>query len=501
MTRMTVGEMVVSRADGAMLDALIVGAGMSGLLAAIRLKQAGFGELQILERNEDLGGTWWSNRYPGCACDIPSHFYSYSFAPNPDWTRAYPQQSEVLTYFNRVADRYGLRPHIRFGAEVASAAFDEEEGCWTVTLADGTERRARILILATGQLSRPAVPQIAGAELFRGAAFHSAQWEAGVDLAGKKVAVIGNGPSAAQIVPAIAPEVSKLVVFQRTPNWFYPRGDRPYRAVERFLFRHLPGYARMHRALIYLHRESLYPGFKQGSIASRYLDRVVRRVLERQVKDPALRARLTPDYPPGCKRIIVSDDYLPALQRENVILETSSIARITPSGIVTEAGSSHDFDVIVYGTGFRSTEFVSPIRVTGAAGADLHEQWADGAEAYCGTTVAGFPNMFILYGPNTNLGHNSIIFMVEQQVEHMMRLVETLFRRRLRSITVRPAVMAAYNKALQAELGSSVWKTGCRNWYMTDRGKITNNWPHSTIAWRKRTRRISLEDFELVPAA
>ncbi|HEV2818596.1 MAG TPA: NAD(P)/FAD-dependent oxidoreductase [Allosphingosinicella sp.] len=500
MTRMTVGEMVVSKSDGAVLDVLIVGAGMSGLLAAIRLKQAGLGKLQILEKSEGLGGTWWSNRYPGCACDIPSHFYSYSFAPNPDWTRAYPQQSEILTYFGRVADSYGLRPLIRFGAEVAGAAYDEAAGCWTVTMADGAALSARILILATGQLSRPAIPRIEGAELFEGAAFHSAQWDENMDLTGKRVAVIGNGPSSAQIVPAIAPDVAKLVVFQRTPNWFYPRGDRPYGPLERFLFRHLPGYARMHRAFIYLQRESLYAGFRQGSFAARFLDRTVRKILERQVADPKLRERLTPDYPPGCKRIIVSDDFLPTLQRENVTLETDAIARITPRGIVTAGGTSHEVDVIVYGTGFRSTEFVAPIEITGAAGASLSQRWEGGAEAYCGTTVAGFPNMFILYGPNTNLGHNSIIFMVEQQVAHMMRLVETLFRRGLRSVAVRPAAMKAYNERLQADLGGSVWKTGCRNWYMTERGKITNNWPHSTIAWRRRTRRIDLDDFELVAA-
>jgi len=486
-------------AENAILDALIVGAGMSGLLAAIRLKQAGFGRLLILEKSEGLGGTWWSNRYPGCACDIPSHFYSYSFAPNPDWTRAYPQQSEILKYFGRVADKYRLRPLIRFGTEVAGAAYDGDEGCWTVTNADGSSRRARILILATGQLSRPAIPRIEGAEQFQGPVFHSAQWDETVGVKGKRVAIIGNGPSSAQIVPAIAPDVARMVVFQRTPNWFYPRGDRPYGRVEKFLFRHLPGYARMHRAFIYLQRESLYAGFRQGSLAASWLARTVRRMLERQVPDPALRAKLTPDYPPGCKRIIVSDDFLPAMQRDNVVLETDSIARITPSGIVTGSGTVHEVDVIVYGTGFRSTEFVAPIEVKGSGGVDLRTVWADGAEAYCGTTVAGFPNMFILYGPNTNLGHNSIIFMVEQQVAHMMRLVEIVFRRGLRSIGVRPAAMAAYNEGLQADLGSWVWKTGCRNWYMTDQGKITNNWPHSTIAWRKRTRRIDLDDFELVP--
>lgn len=483
-----------------MLDALIVGAGMSGLLAAIRLKQAGFTKLQIVERSEGLGGTWWSNRYPGCACDIPSHFYSYSFAPNADWTRVYPQQSEILSYFGRVADEYGLRPHLRFGTEVASAAFDEKAGCWVVAMAGGAEQRARILVLATGQLSRPAIPSIEGANLFEGAAFHSAQWDETIDLAGKRVAVIGNGPSSAQIVPAIAPKVGKLVLFQRTPNWFHPRGDRPYRRIERLLFRHLPGYARLHRAIIFLHRESLYPSFKQGTLAARYLGRVVRRMLERQVADPALRARLTPDYPPGCKRIIISDDFLPTLERDNVALETDAIARITATGIVTTAGTAHEVDVIVYGTGFRSTEFVAPIEVTGVAGASLRERWAGGAEAYYGTTVAGFPNMFILYGPNTNLGHNSIIFMVEQQVAHMMRLVELLFRRRLRSIGVRAAAMAAYNRTLQGELETSVWKAGCRNWYMTEQGKITNNWPRSTFAWRKRTRRLDLNDFELVPA-
>ena len=246
-----------SDAKSEMLDALIVGAGMSGLLAAIRLKKAGLGKIRILERSEGLGGTWWSNRYPGCACDIPSHFYSYSFAPNPDWTRAYPRQSEILTYFGRVADSYGLRGHISFGVEVASAAFDDQEGCWTVRDANGTEQRARLLILATGQLSRPAIPRIEGAELFAGPIFHSAEWDESVDVAGKRVAIIGNGPSSAQIVPAIAPEVGHMVVFQRTPNWFYPRGDRPYGRLEKFLFRHLPGYARMHRAFIYVQRESL----------------------------------------------------------------------------------------------------------------------------------------------------------------------------------------------------------------------------------------------------
>jgi len=483
-----------------MLDALIVGAGMSGLLAAIRLKQAGFGKLAILEKSEGVGGTWWSNRYPGCACDIPSHFYSYSFAPNPDWTRVYPQQAEILKYMERVADTYALRPHIRFGTEVTNAAFDEAAGCWTVTRADGVEERARILILATGQLSRPAIPKIEGAGLFKGPAFHSAQWDGKAELSGKRVAVIGTGPSSAQIVPEIAPEVGKLVLFQRTPNWFYPRGDRPYSRFERFLFRHLPGYARLHRAFIYLHRESLYLGFRRGTLAARILARQLRRILERQVADPELRARLTPDYPPGCKRIIVSDDFLPTLERDNVALETDRIARITPTGIVTEAGRTHEVDVIVYGTGFQSTQFVAPIKVTGAAGASLRERWAEGAEAYCGTTVAGFPNMFILYGPNTNLGHNSIIFMVERQVEHMMRLVETLFHRGLRSIGVKSAAMASYNRLLQDQLESSVWKAGCRNWYMTERGKITNNWPRSTFAWRKRTRALDLKDFELLPA-
>jgi cation diffusion facilitator CzcD-associated flavoprotein CzcO len=486
------------REDG-ILDALIVGAGMSGLLAAIRLKQAGLTKIRILERNEGLGGTWWSNRYPGCACDIPSHFYSYSFAPNPDWTRAYPQQSEILAYFERVTDRYRLRGHIRFATEVKRAVFDSGRGTWTVTTADGAERVARVLILATGQLSRPLIPAIAGAESFHGPAFHSAEWPGGLHLRGKRVAVIGTGPSAAQIVPAIAPEVARLVVFQRTPNWFHPRGDRAYRSFERWLFRHLPGYARLHRALIYLQRESLYPGFRQGSLAARLLVRRLRRMIERQVRDPDLRARLTPDYPPGCKRVIVSDDFLPALQRPDVTLESDPIARITPNGIITASGGSYEVDAIVYGTGFRSTEFVAPIEVVGETGVTLRESWADGAEAYCGSSVAGFPNMFILYGPNTNLGHNSIIFMVERQVEHVMRLVRLLFSGRYRSIAVRPAVMDAYNQALQARLDDSVWKAGCRSWYMTEQGKITNNWPYSTFAWKRQLREVKAAHYELRP--
>lgn len=484
-----------------MLDAIVIGAGMSGILAAIKLKQAGFNDLVILEKSTAAGGTWWDNRYPGCACDVPSHFYSYSFEPNPHWTRIFPQQPEILAYFQGVAQKYGLMPHMRFSTEVSRARFDEARGCWQVTTAAGEVLEGRTLIFGTGQLSRPLIPQFEGSDTFKGKVFHSARWDHAYDLAGKRVAVIGTGPTAAQFVPEIVDKVARLVVFQRTPNWFFPRRDRPYSPLERGLFRQVPGALRLHRWWIYLNLEFRFLGFKQDSWMAKLMTRLLLKHLKEEVPDEALRAKLTPDYPVGCKRIIIADDYLPAMQRPNVVLDTSGIARITEDAVIDKDGNRHEVDCIIYGTGFEATEFLVPIEVEGLAGQSLHQAWQGGAEAYQGVTVAGFPNMFLLYGPNTNLGHNSIIFMVENQVEHMMALIRTLRTRGLRFIDVRRDVMARYNAWLQEALRHSVWTAGCRNWYMTAEGKVTQNWPFSTLAWWRRLHHTRLEDFNLVGKA
>jgi cation diffusion facilitator CzcD-associated flavoprotein CzcO len=479
-----------------MYDAVIVGAGMAGLLAAIRLKQRGR-SFVVLERSRDVGGTWSSNTYPGCACDVPSVLYSYSFEPNPDWTRVYPQQAEILAYFQRIAHKYDLMPHIHLGVEATRAVFGDAQGRWRVETRGGQEFRGRTLIFGTGQLSRPLIPHFDGIERFAGKVFHSAEWDHGYDLAGKRVAVIGNGPSAAQFIPEIAPRVAHLTVMQRTPNWVLERPDRPYRAWERWLFRRLPITARAVRALIYMRLETVFRGFRRGSLTARLLTSKLRTFMERQLPDPVLRAKLIPDYPVGCKRIMVTSDFLPTFRRGNVTLDTDPIAWVTSNAIVTRGGREHRVDAIIYGTGFEATQFLAPIRVVGRNGAALEDAWRDGAEAYLGASVAGFPNMFILYGPNTNLGHNSIIYMVERQVEHVMRLIDALFAQRVRAIDVRRDVMRTYNEALQAVLETSVWRAGCRSWYQTAAGKVTTNWPYSCGAWARRLRRTQLEDFEV----
>jgi cation diffusion facilitator CzcD-associated flavoprotein CzcO len=477
-----------------MLEAVIIGAGMSGLLAAIKLQQAGISDFVILEKMHDVGGTWAQNTYPGCACDVPSHLYSYSFELNPNWSRHHPLQAELLAYYRSVAAKHGLIEKIRFGSKVAGTAFDSDTSCWQVEIEEGKPVRARNLIFATGQLSRPQIPTLKNAEVFGGKAFHSANWDHDFDFRGKRVAVIGNGPSAVQFVPEIAPLVDHLVLFQRTANWFLPRNDRPYSTLARTAFRNIPGVMRLHRAYIYLQLEMRFMGFKPGSRMSRWLDGFVRRELEKQVPDPQLRAKLTPDYLVGCKRGVVSDDFLPALRRENVALETAAISHVTKTGIVTADGVEHAVDAILYGTGFEASDFLVPMKVTGPAGRDLHEQWKDGAEAFNGLAVAGFPNMFILYGPNTNSGHTSIIFMIENQVNYMVRLMQITKHQRAATIEVKPAVMAHYNDWLQSKLKNSIWVTGCRSWYLKN-GKVTQNWPLSSLSWKRRLKTVNPEDF------
>jgi cation diffusion facilitator CzcD-associated flavoprotein CzcO len=478
-----------------MLDSIIVGTGMSGMLAAIKLKEAGLNNFVMLERATSLGGTWQSNTYPGCACDVPSHLYSYSFEPNPNWTRVYPLQAEILAYFKQVADKYSLLPHMRFNCEIASAEYESATGSWRVTTRGGEHHHARTLIFGTGQLSKPSIPHFAGIETFKGKVFHSAHWEHGHDLTGKRVAVIGNGPSAVQFIPEIAPLVKQLIVLQRTANWFVPRLDRPYKPWEQWAFKHVPGYRAFTRARIYLRNELVFQAFRQGSFLARKLLRDSQNVITTQVPDATLRAKLMPNYPVGCKRVVVSSNYLPAMALPNVVLETAAIERVTDSGIVLKNGTEHSVDTIIYGTGFEATEFLAPIVVRGQHQL-LSETWRDGAEAFQGTTVAGFPNMFILYGPNTNLGHNSIIFMVEQQVAHALQLIKSLLDGNHRAISVKPDVMRRYNVKLQEALNRSVWKAGCRNWYMNSAGKVTANWPASSIAWRRRLRQSRTDDFE-----
>ncbi|MEN3974175.1 NAD(P)/FAD-dependent oxidoreductase [Emcibacter sp. SYSU 3D8] len=475
----------------------IIGAGVSGLCAAMQLKRAGIDSFTVYERSEAVGGTWHDNIYPGCACDTPSHLYSYSFEPNPDWSRIWAEQPEIEAYFNRCADKYGLRPHIRFRTPIASARFEETSKLWRLTLASGEEETADILISGLGQLNVPAFPDIPGMVTFAGTSFHSARWDATHDLAGKDVAVIGNGASATQFIPRIAPLVKSLTIFQRSPNWIGPKEDAEYTQEQKQTFARSPLRRKLHRLMIFLRFEWLFGSFFKGSILRPKLETQLTIFMKHHIKDKALRAKLTPDYPAGCKRILLSYDYYPALALPNVEVVTEPIGHIDASGIVTSDGTARTFDTIIYGTGFKSTQFLSPVEITGLGGVSLNEAWRGGAEAHRGVAVAGFPNFFMLYGPNTNLGHASIIYMVEAQVRYVLRCLGHMARKRLRYIDVRQDVMARYNRRLQRQLKDLVWDANCGSWYKTSTGKITNNWPRFAFQYALGMRYPRWREYDL----
>ncbi len=474
---------------------LIIGAGFSGLGMGVRLKQAGIDSFTILEEGGGLGGTWRANTYPGAACDVPSHLYSFSFAPNPSWTRTFPTQPEILAYMEEVAARFGLGPHLRFGVRVSGARYDEERDLWVVSTAAGEEHNARVLVSACGGLSRPADPAIPGLSRFAGRMFHSARWPQGADLRGARVGVIGTGASAIQIVPKVAPQAERLHVFQRTPPWIMPHPDRPISPLERRLFRLAPPLQRLLRVLIYWQLEARVLPFTTHPRIMSVLEHLALRHLRKSVPDPALREALTPRYSLGCKRILISNEYYPALQRPGVELVTAPIEEVTAGGIRTQDGALRELDALILCTGFRASEAPGPFPVVGRGGVDLDERWAEGPEAFLGTAVAGFPNLFFLVGPNTGLGHSSMIFMIESQLDLVMRCVKRLRAERLRALEVRPEVEREFNHGLQARLGRTIWASGCKSWYLTRSGKNTTLWPGFTWEFRLRARRVPDEAF------
>jgi cation diffusion facilitator CzcD-associated flavoprotein CzcO len=484
------------------LRVAILGAGLSGLCMAIRLQQEGVRSFTVYEKGDRVGGTWRDNSYPGAGCDIPSHLYSFSFLPSPDWSRHYAEQPEILRYLEHCVDRFGLQDRIRFGTEIVRARFDDEGHTWRLEARDGQVFTADVVVAGLGQLNRPSVPRIEGLDSFSGRAFHSARWDHGVDLAGRRVAVIGTGASAVQFVPKITPRVGRLSIFQRSPNWILPRNDALYSERSKRVFRSAPALQRLHRAAIYWGAEVRFLALEGWSqrVVGPIMQRVARRHLEAQIPDPVLREKLLPTYPIGCKRVLVSDDYYPALAAANVELVTSPIARVAPDGIVTADGTHRAADTIVFGTGFESLDFLAPLDVVGARGRRLADAWKDGAEAYLGMSVAGFPNLFVLYGPNTNLGHNSIVFMVECQVGYVLQCVAAIGARSegrgAASMAVRPDVMDSYNREVQERMRSTVWEAGCDSWYKTASGKVTNNWPRFTFQYMLATRTPRFEHFE-----
>jgi cation diffusion facilitator CzcD-associated flavoprotein CzcO len=482
-----------------MHQAVVIGAGFAGLGTAIGLKRAGIDDFVVLERADEVGGTWRDNHYPGAACDVESHLYSYSFEPNAGWTRAFAPQREILEYLCRCTDKYGLRPHIRFGAAVVSASFDEEASAWEVRTSSGQTVRARVLVSACGPLSRPAMPVIRGLDTFEGKTFHSARWDHSFSLDRKRVAIIGTGASAIQIAPSIAPRVERLYVFQRTPPWIVPKPDRSFGDVERALFGWVPSLQQLSRRAIYWQREALAVGFVVEPRILRALSRIARLYLKRSVADVALRAKLTPSYTMGCKRILPTNDWYPTLQRDNVEVVTEPIAEVRPRGIATADGDARDVDAIVLCTGFEAAEQMAPFEVRGRAGRDLNDAWRGGAEAYLGTTVSGFPNLFLIVGPNTGLGHTSMILMIESQVAYVISAIETMRARGLKVVDVRGDVQRHYNERVHDRLKHTVWSTGCVSWYQTRTGKNTTLWPGFTFEFRLRTRKFDPTAYETSP--
>lgn len=474
----------------------ILGAGAGGLCMGVQLHRAGFRDFTIFEKSDGVGGTWHDNTYPGAACDVPSHLYSFSFESKRDWSRKFAPQPEIRAYFEGLAKRWGLLPRTRFGVEVTGASFDEERGQWRLRTRTGEEHVADVLVSGLGQLNRPHVPDFPGLASYEGATWHSARWNHDFEVAGKRIAVIGNAASALQFIPKLAETAARVHVFQRTPNYVIPRFDREFTAREQWAFAHVPGWQRLYRWWIWARLEANWAAFKPGTWWSRVFRKGALKYLETLVQDPELRAALTPDYPIGCKRILISDDYYQAMVRPNVELVTDPIERIEPRGLVTRDGTLREVDAIVFATGFETTSFLAPLDIEGRNGLKLREVWKDGAEAYLGIVVSGFPNFFMLYGPNTNLGHNSILFMIECQVNYAIRCLQELVRRDLAWLDVRRDVQDRFNAELQRALQKTAWNAACGSWYKTESGKITNNWKGTTTEYWWRTRRPDFAAFE-----
>ena len=458
----------------------IIGSGFGGLGMAYYLKKAGINSFTLFEKAEGLGGVWRENTYPGAACDVASHLYSFSFEPHYPWSCRYGKQAEILAYQQHVARKHALLPHMRFGQELVSARFDDSQQLWQLRFADGSVHETQVVITAMGQLHRPALPKIKGLETFAGKAFHSATWDHSFDLEGKTVAVIGTGASAVQFVPVIAQKVAKLHLFQRSSSWVIPKFDRPYMRWERKLLDWLPLLHDADRARIFWMYEFLASALQPGRMLAGPAAAVIRsgaRVLARlQVKDAALREKLKPDGPIGCKRMLLSNEWLTTLARPNVEVVTEAITEVTPRGVRTADGVERPVDALIYGTGFAATDFLAPVEITGSGGKPLKEAWAKGAEAYLGLTVAGFPNLFTLYGPNTNLGAGSIIYMLERQQRYLVQCVQAMQANGWKSLAVKPEEQAVYNLGLTAKSHNSPYESGCRSWYINAQGRNTNNW-------------------------
>ncbi len=492
---------VVSGSGGGYIespDVLVVGAGFSGIGMAIRMLENGLTDFLLLEAADDVGGTWRDNTYPGCACDIPSRVYSFSFAQNPEWSTAYPRQQEIWDYMRATVDRFGVRPYLRLGHRVETAAWNGERRRWEVETNRGTIS-CRVLITGMGPLTEPSIPDLPGLDSFEGESFHTARWDPEHDLAGERVAVIGTGASAIQVVPEVQPLAARLSVFQRTPAWIMPRIDRSVGEREKRIYRTFPAIQRALRAIHYMLLESRgYPFFVEPRTFP-LIERVALAHLKRQVPDPGLRARLTPDYTMGCKRILGSSTFYPALQADNTELVTDEIAEIGPDRIRTADGVEREIETIVWGTGFEVIDWPLGRYIRGRDGRLLSEHWGGSPEGYKGSAVAGFPNLFTLVGPNVGLGHNSMIFLIESQIAYVLDALKRMRAHRLRTVEVREEAQREFNRRLQEQMGGTVWMSGCRSWYMNDEGKVHALWPYSSLRFRAELSHFDLVAYDAEP--
>ena len=486
-------------------DVVIIGSGFAGLGMAIRLKQAGYDDFVVLERGDDVGGTWYYNTYPGCACDVPSHLYSFSFAQNPDWSNTYSSQPEIGAYLKRVTDEHGIRPYLRLNTEMTSASWDEDAQRWDIETTGGTYR-ARVVVAGLGGLSEPKIPEIPGLDSFEGETWHSARWNHDFDLRGKRVAAVGTGASAIQFVPAIQPLAEEVHVIQRTAPWVVRHTGRPTTRFERRLYRRFPALQRLVRAGIYSGREALVLGFVKDPRLMKVVEAMARQHIKRGIGDDReLLAKVTPDYTIGCKRILPSNRWYPTLAKDNVELHTGGVAEIRGKTVVSGDGSEVEVDAIVFGTGFQVTDMPIGNMVRGRDGRTLVESWDGSPRAHLGTTFPNFPNLFMMTGPNTGLGHNSIVYMIESQIEHVLGALRAMETAGAAAVEPRLEAFEAYNADVDARMEGTVWNSGCSSWYMDATGRNATLWPDWTWKFRRRLADFDADEYRFsdapVPAA
>ena len=479
------------------LDVLIIGSGFSGIGTAINLKNKGITNFKIVDKGKDFGGTWRDNKYPGAACDVPSHLYSFSFEPNPNWSRMFATSDEIEAYMLGVVSKHSLREKAKFGVTVEGMKFNETAGVWNVSCKGGSTITARVVVSAMGALSNPSIPKIEGSESFKGEILHTARWRKDVNLKGKKIAVVGGGASAIQLVPAIAPDVKELTVFQRTPSWIIPKPDYDIAEWEKTIYRALPFVQSMRRNTIYAITEMFGAGIVFNTPMTTALERLARFNIERTIKDPALRAKVTPDYRFGCKRMLISNDWYPALVRDNVELVAAPVTKINPHGVESN-GQAFDADVLIYATGFEVPKAGVPFPVTGARGHNLNNDWAKGAESYLGINVHGFPNLFFCMGPNTGPGHTSVLVYTEPQYRYIASAVSRILTEGLSSLEVKAEKQAEFTHFIDERMKVTNWTAGCKSWYLTEGGRNTTLYPGFAGEYVIKASTFRLDDFDVV---